>query len=139
MQRRANGALTLERDALQGDGELIDLRIPAELLRLAQRTGNVDGASDRRVAGNCLHMKGTQKGRDIEVGQDQVGLGLKVSVQLCLALDLKFRCRLAALRSEKGCAPLRVNDHFRSSRRLPAQDQVAQMNARQNGRSIDRA
>ena len=82
MQRCAYRPLGLERDALQGDGELVDLRVSAKLLRLAQRTGHVDGAPDRRIAADTLHMKGAQKGRDIEVGQYAVGLGVEVAMQL---------------------------------------------------------
>jgi hypothetical protein len=69
MQRCAHRARSLERDALQGDGELVDLRVPAELLRLPQRAGQVDRAPNRRIAGDTLHMKGAQKGSDVEVGQ----------------------------------------------------------------------
>ena len=71
MQRCAQRSRSLERDALQGDGELVDLRVSAELLWLAQRTGNVDRSPNRRIAGDALHMKGAQKGSDIEIGQDQ--------------------------------------------------------------------
>ena len=62
------GPCILERNALQSDGELVDLRVPAELLGLPQRTGHVDGASDRRISADALHMKCPQKGRDIEAG-----------------------------------------------------------------------
>ena len=82
MQRCAQRSRRLERDALQSDGELVDLRVSAELLRLAQRTGHVDRAPNGRIAADTLHMKGAQKGRDIEVGQHHVGLGLKVAMQL---------------------------------------------------------
>ena len=63
----------------------------------------------------------------------------KLSVQSCLAFDLKLRCRQAVLRSEVGRVSLGVRDHFQRPCRLATQDQVAQMNARQNGRSIQRA
>ena len=88
MQRYAQWFRSLERYALQSDGELVNLRIPAELLWLPQRTGNVDRPPNRRIAGDALHMEGAEKGSDIEVSQDQLGLSLKVAVQGGLAFDL---------------------------------------------------
>ena len=87
-QRCAYRPLGLECNALQRDAELIDLRVPAELLRLAQRASHVDRAPNRRIAADTLHMKCAQERRNIEVGQFRVGLGIEVAMQLRLAINL---------------------------------------------------
>jgi hypothetical protein len=88
MQRCPQRSGCLERNSLQGDGELVDLRVSAELLRLPQRTGHVDRAPNGRIAGDTLHMKSAQDGGDIEVVQYDVCLRLKVATQGRLAFDL---------------------------------------------------
>ena len=108
----------LQRDALKGNGELVDLRVSAEQLWLPQRAGEVDGPGDRRIAGDTLHMKGAQHGSDIEIGQDQVGLGFKVAIQSCLAFDLQPRQCQAVLGGEISDFSLGVHDRFQGSRGL---------------------
>jgi len=84
-------------------------------------------------------LKSAQKWRDVEVGQDQIGLGLKIALKRRLAFDLKLRDRQAVLRGEIGNAALGVRDDFQGAGGLASQDQVAQMNPSQNGGRIERA